>query len=211
MKQRKLQNIFLKAGAVLIALIFSISIHAQNNQQARKILDKTAAIIGNKAGASANFTYSHPKLGKTNGSIAIKGAKFYARTPQATVWFDGKTQWSYLKQTNEVNISSPSHTQQVSMNPYTFIYMYKSGYQLYSKTVGNNYQIRMVAQNKRSSISEMYILINKRSYIPAQIKIKQGNQWSTIQVRNFRTKNLPNNLFVFKSRDFPSAEVIDLR
>ena len=49
MKQRKLQNIFLKAGAVLIALVFSISIHAQNNQQARKILDKTAAIIGNKA------------------------------------------------------------------------------------------------------------------------------------------------------------------
>ena len=69
----------------------------------------------------------------------------------------------------------------------------------------------MVAQNKRSSISEMYILINKGNYIPAQIKIKQGNQWSTIQVRNFRTKNLPNNLFVFKSRDFPSAEVIDLR
>ena len=45
MKQRKLQNIFLKAGAVLIALVFSISIHAQNNQQARKILDKTAAPI----------------------------------------------------------------------------------------------------------------------------------------------------------------------
>lgn len=63
MKQRKLQNIFLKAGAVLIALVFSMTIHAQNNQQARKILDKTAAIIGNKAGASANFTYSHPKFG----------------------------------------------------------------------------------------------------------------------------------------------------
>ena len=51
-----------------------------------------------------------------------------SRTAKATVWFNGKTQWSYMPSTNEVNVSTPNEVQQAAMNPYTFINMYKSGY-----------------------------------------------------------------------------------
>ena len=44
----------------LLILLFTlaVSVHAQNAAQARKILDKTAAVVGRKSGASANFTIS---------------------------------------------------------------------------------------------------------------------------------------------------------
>lgn len=85
-----------KFGLLLFILTLSLGLHAQNAAQAKKILDKTAAVVGRKSGASANFTISG-KYGNTSGTIAIKGNKFNARTSQAIVWYDGKTQWTYMK------------------------------------------------------------------------------------------------------------------
>lgn len=200
-----------KILSLVIVLSFFMIANGQNTAQTRKILDKTASVVGRAGGTSANFSMSNAQVGKTSGTIAIKGNKFHARTPEAIVWFDGKTQWSYLKQTNEVNVSTPSHTQQISMNPYTFINMYKSGYQLSHKIVGNHYQVRMVATNKQNGIPEMYISINRKNFNPTQVKIKQNNTWTTINISNFKAKDLPNNLFTFQRKDLPTAEIIDLR
>jgi len=180
-------------------------------QTAQQVLDKTASIIGNKGGASANFQMSSPKYGTASGTIAIKGNKFHARTPQATVWYNGKTQWTYMKKTNEVNISNPTQAQQMSMNPYTFINIYKTGYTSSLKTVGNNYEVRLVAQNKKRTVQELVLTIDKKKYVPSQIKMRQGSTWSTIKVSNFKSKSVPNSTFVFNSKDFPQAEVVDLR
>ena len=200
-----------KTVLTMIMVLAALVGYAQNAATAKSVLDKTAAVIGRKGGACANFTISSQKNGSTSGTIAIKGNKFHARTPQAIVWYNGKTQWSYMKSTNEVNISNPTEAQRMSMNPYQFINMYKSGYTLAMKDMGANYQIHMTAQNKQRSVQEMYILINKKTYVPSQIKMRQGNDWSTINVSNFKAQNQSDNTFVFRAKDFPTAEVIDLR
>ena len=188
--------------------IMSLGTFAQTAQQ---VLDKTAKVIGNKSGASANFQMSSPKYGSASGSLAIKGIKFNARTGQATVWYDGKTQWTYMKKTNEVNISSPTQAQQMSMNPYTFINIYKTGYNSSLKNVGGNYEVHLTAQNKTRTVQELIITIDKSTYVPSLIKMRQGKTWSTITVSNFKAKSIPNSTFVFNSKDFPKAEIVDLR
>ena len=180
-------------------------------QTAQQVLNKTAKIIGNKGGASANFSLSSTKYGSTSGTIAIKGNKFNAHTPQATVWYNGKTQWTYMKNTNEVNVSNPTQAQQMSMNPYTFINIYKTGYNYSLKNAGSNYEVHLIAQNKRRTVQELIITINKKTYVPSVIKMRQGSSWSTIKVSNFRAKNVSNSTFVFNSKDFPKAEIVDLR
>jgi outer membrane lipoprotein-sorting protein len=193
-----------------LALVAMMSIGAMA-QTAKQVLDKTAAVIGNKSGASANFKMSSSKYGSASGSIAIKGNKFNARTPQAIVWFNGKTQWTYLKKTNEVNVSNPTQAQQMSMNPYTFINIYKTGYKSSLKTVGSNYVVHLIANNQKRSVAEMYITINKKTHIPSVVKMRQDNTWSTITVSNFRAKSVSNSTFNFNSKECPGAEVIDLR
>lgn len=177
-----------------------------------KVLDKTAAVVGRKGGAEANFTATGSKIGSQSGTIAIKGNMFQARTPKAIVWYNGKTQWSYLKMTNEVNISTPTEAKRMSMNPYTFLSMYKSGYNLSMETNSGNYVVHMTAQNKKRSVQEAYITISKHSYTPSLIKMRQGtNNWTTITVNNFKAVNQPNSKFTFNAKDFPKADVIDLR
>ena len=184
-------------------VLASVCCMAQNAKEALKVLDKTAAIVGRNGGAYAGFSISRSKL-------AIKGNKFYAHTPQATVWFNGKTQWAYMKATNEVNVTTPNEAKQAQMNPYKFITLYKSGYSLTSKKQGNAYQIHMVAQDKKRSIQELYITIGK-NYIPSQVKMRQGTNWTTINITNFKAKNQSDAVFTFNAKEFPKAEVIDLR
>ena len=196
---------------ILLSLVMAIFAIVSYGQTAQQVLDKTAKVIGNKGGAKANFTFSNAKVGSVSGTIAIKGNKFNARTSEAIVWYDGKTQWTYMKKTNEVNVSNPTQAQQMSMNPYTFIHIYKTGYNMTLKTVGSNYQVHLTAQNKKRTVQELYITVNKKTYIPSQVKMRQGSSWSTINVSNFSAKSIANSAFVFNSKDFPTAEVVDLR
>ena len=191
-------------------VLMSLVANAQNAAEARKILDKTASVVGRKGGASANFTVSSSKVGTVSGSIAIKGNMFHAHTPQAIVWYNGKTQWSYMKSTNEVNISTPTEAQKMKMNPYTFLTMYKSGYNLSMTRKGKNYNVHLVAQNKTRSVQEVYLSINS-SYTPTTVKMREGQTWTTIAITNFRAQSQPTSTFTFRVKDFPSAEIIDLR
>ena len=194
---------------IFISLLLTICIYAQNATQARKILDKTASIISRKGGASANFNISG-KYGNSSGTIYIKGNKFNARTTQAIVWYDGNTQWTYMKKNQEVNISTPTEAQQQSMNPYKFINIYKNGFKLGMKNITGGWQIHLYATNQKRTIKEMYITKNK-NYFPQTIRMRQSNGWTTIKVSNFKAENLSDAIFRFNSKEFPHAEIIDLR
>ena len=195
-----------------MAVVASVQSMAQSNPaQARAILDKTSKVIGHKSGVSAAFTLNNPTTGNVSGTIAVKGGKFNARTPQAIVWFNGKTQWTYMKKNNEVNISIPTQAQQQMMNPYTFINVYKTGYKMSSTKAGGSYEVHLVAQNQKRSIQEMYVTVNSKTYVPSRVKMKHNGRWYTVTISNFSAKKLPDSLFAFNSKDYPSAEVIDLR
>lgn len=198
---------------IFLALIsvFTLSASANNAKDAKKVLEKTASIVGKKSGAQAQFQISNGKIGNTGGTIAIKGNKFNAKTSQAVVWFDGKTQWTYLKKTDEVNVTTPTKAQQTQMNPLTFINMYKSGYNLSMKSVDGNYEVRMQAQSKGYSVQDMYIVIDPRTNIPSQVRMKQKDVWTIINITNFKSTPQSDTIFTFNKKDFPSAEIVDLR
>lgn len=200
----------MKKLLLVLGLIIVVSFSkGQNANEAKIILDKTAAKLSNKGGVRANFKLSG-KLGNASGTVAIKGSKFYASTPVSTVWFDGKTQWTYLKRTQEVNVSTPTEAQQQSMNPYKFLYLYKNGYRLDMKPITSGWQVHLTATNKTRSIKEMYVEVS-RSYMLKSVKMRQGSGWSTITVSGFKKVTLHDSQFRFKSKDYPNAEIIDLR
>ena len=195
----------------LFTCFFTTFSFAQTGNQAKQILDKTASVLSRKGGASASFQLSNAKMGKVSGTIAIKGNKFHAATPQAIVWFNGKTQWTYLKKTEEVNVTTPTQAQQMIMNPYTFINIYKTGYVMTASTASNSYEVHLKAQNNKRTIQEMYITVDKKTYVPLTVKMRQQKAWTTIRISNFKGVNQPASLFVFNSKEFPGAEVVDLR
>ncbi len=193
-----------------IALMLPFAVSAQSSKEARQVLDKTAAQLGNRSGVEANFSLKSGKYGSASGTIAIKGKKFRASTAQGTTWFDGKTQWTYMQSSGEVNVSTPNQAQQMRMNPYTFINIYKKGYRLSSTKKGSGWQITMKAIHPGSSIQEIVLDVSS-AYQPQKIRMRQGKQWTDISVSNLHKANLADSYFTFNQKDYPKAEVIDLR
>lgn len=137
---------------------------------------------------------------------------FNAHTPKATIWYNGKTQWTYMKSTNEVNVSKPTEAKRMQMNPLTFLSMYKNGYTLSMNSEGSNKVVHMTAQNKQRTVQEVYITINPKTAVPSKIRMRDVKKnWTTITISNFQAKNQSTKSFSFNAKDFPSAEIVDLR
>ena len=179
-------------------------------QTAKSILDKAAANITVKTGIQAKFKMTG-SMGKTSGTIAIKGKKFHATTPQAIVWFDGKTQWTYMKNNDEVNVTNPTEAQLQAINPYNFINLYKNGYDYTLNKSGKNFVLHLTASSKDKKIKELFITVNKNTYTPTQVKLLQNKKWTIFDISDVKKQNLPDAQFRFNAKDFPNAEVIDLR
>ena len=189
---------------------FQSSLFTANAQSAKSVLDKAAASVTVASGVKANFRMT-TTTGNTSGTIAIKGKKFYATTPQAKVWFDGKTQWTYLKNNDEVNVSNPTEAQLQAINPYNFINLYKNGYTYTMNTAGTNYVIHLTSNSADRKIKELFITVNKKSYEPMQVKMLQGKKWTTFDITSIKKEKIADSQFRFNSKDFPKAEIIDLR
>ena len=196
-----------RIGIIMVAALMSMGSFAQS---AKAVLDKAAATITAQSGVKANFKMTTTN-GSTSGTIAIKGKKFYATTPQAKVWFDGKTQWTYLKNNDEVNVSNPTEAQLQAINPYNFIHLYKRGYTYTMNTAGNDYVIHLMASSADRKIKELFISVNKKNYQPKQVKMLQGKKWTTFDINSIKKESIPDSQFRFNAKDFPKAEVIDLR
>lgn len=203
---------------ILISFIcFSAPAKAEN---ARSILDKTAGKLKGSGGLQATFEATSYKgsaiSGNTSGTISVKGNKFKITSQQMTTWFDGKTQWSLMAGSDEAYVSTPTAAELQSINPYSFVNLYKKGYNLQMSTTDYNgkscYEIRLTAQQKSSSISEMRIVIDKMSYWPLSVRVKQRGNWVRIRVGGISSgKNWDDKFFRFNKTDFPDVEIIDLR
>ena len=197
-----------KIGFVITLLLLCTGIQAES---AKSILDKAAAVVSNPSGVKAHFQMISKQFGSTNGEIAVKGNKFHATTPDATIWFDGKTQWTYMKGSDEVNVSNPSEAELQAINPYNFINIYKKGFKLSAKTVDNSYEVHLKPTNKTRKIQEMYIIVDKNTYHPTHVKMLRKDKWSVIIISQLTATSLNDAMFQFNAKDFPQAEIIDLR
>ena len=215
---KSIKSKIFRSASLIALLIFSISASFAQNSP-RSVLDKASATL-NGSGVTASFSinvFNGTKLlGSSNGSISIKGNKFYASTSQNIIWFDGKTEWTYVKRNDEVNVNNPTEAQLQSMNPYRFISLYKKGFSLSMSDTklrgGSAYSVHLKAQNKNSEIQEMYIVVNKSNYQPMSVRMRKGDkQWYSISISNLQDKALNDNIFRFNHSDFPKAEIIDLR
>ena len=195
---------------VLFFHLFTFSPLNASAQTAKSVLDKAAATVTMKDGVKADFKMTG-SMGSTSGTIIIKGKKFHATTPQASIWFDGKTQWTYVKDNDEVNIVNPTEAQLQTINPYNFLNLYKKGYDATLNSNGNSHVVHLTASSASNKINELFITIDKKTNHPTQVKLLQGKKWTVFDISNLKKQSASDAEFRFNAKDFPHAEIIDLR
>jgi outer membrane lipoprotein-sorting protein len=89
--------------------------------------------------------------------------------------------------------------------------MYKKGFKYTMTQSDKSYQVHLTATDQSRRVKEMFITVDKKTYHPTEVKLLQKQKWTTFVISNLVTTKLPDSEFRFNSKDFPSAEVIDLR
>ena len=208
--------------SVLIALL-SLPVIAQQQSQAKVILDKTAEAFRKAGGVKADFTVKAVTNGLVegaeNGTIQLKGEKFVLKTSDIITWFDGKTQWSYMVRNDEVNVSTPTQEELQQINPYTFLYMYQKGFSYKLGTMKTFrgkaiWEVVLTAKDKAQDLERITLYVTKEGYEPLYILLQQRAHptRNAITVTGYQTgQKYADTLFTFDRKQYPSAEIIDLR
>lgn len=199
-----------KIYLLALALSLASGVFAQKDKQAREVLDKTADALKQAEGVRATFG------GTAQGTLLLKGDRFYLSSGGIQSWFDGKTQWSYLEDSEEVNVSHPTPEELQTINPYALLSIYKNGYNykytgVKSRNGKQGYEV-ILTPEKKQDIASITLFVSK-TYQPIYIKVEQSNKSvNEIMVNSYQTHQpLDNATFTFDKKKFPNAEVIDLR
>ena len=192
-------------------------------QDAVDILDKAAAAYEASNGISATFAlHTHSEslnAGESyEGMIQMRGDKFVFETPDMITWFDGKTQWTYVERTEEVNVTTPSGDELRFTNPALLISSYKKDFTATYKgestasTGKTAYDVELIPK-KKGDITTVVLQIEKYENFPTRIDVTAKNGiHTTVRISQLKKGvNQPDAFFVFNAADYPNAEVIDLR
>lgn len=200
-------------------LIVSQYVVSQNNEQAEKILTdllttaKTTAIRTNfRLTVTEN---KNAQVQTVNGIFTLKASKFVLEMDAMKAWFDGKTQWSYVPQNNEVSITEPSEKELTETNPMAILSGFKSKCKIqFSQKIKSeqNYCIEMIPKQK-NDILKIDLQVNKLNGNLFSIKLSNKNgSSSTVLLTNFQKAFVvTDSYFSFNSAKYKSATINDLR
>ena len=216
-----MKRIIFTTSIILLALITL----AQQDPKAKSILDEVSSKTRTFKTISADFSFSMENKEmsineKNDGSIKLKGQKYFVDIPGAgiKVYSDGKTSWNYMKQGNQVIISTIDEDSGELMDPSSLFSIYEKGFTskfVAEKNVGGKtvYQIDLFLDKKEYDVSKISIEINKTTMMiqSAQLFGTDGNIYGIVVKKMETDKDFPDTEFTFDTRKFPDVEIIDLR
>ncbi|EOR94924.1 gliding motility-related protein [Arcticibacter svalbardensis MN12-7] len=208
-----------------ILILFSISAisSAQTDPKAKAIL----AAVSKKYSAyniiKANFSYTienpQSKIKQTeSGTLYTKSKsnKFKIITSTQDMISDGKSQWTYLKQDKEVNLSNVDNSSN-SINPAKIFTIYEKGYKYVSMPdIKENARVYNVIDLTPTASGNNFFKIrltidklNKQIY-KAMIFDKNGSRYSYL-IKSLLPVKISESIFSFNPQSYPGVEVVDLR
>ncbi|HTN18252.1 MAG TPA: outer membrane lipoprotein chaperone LolA [Chitinophagaceae bacterium] len=196
---------------------------AQTDAKAKSILDAATQKVNSLKSLKANFTLNLASAnGKTkqskSGTFYMKGSKYRISIQGQEIISDNKTVWTYIKESNEVQINNYNPSEQaisptkLITNFYDKEYKYKYAGTKKSGTKTCD-AIELTPINTSKQFSKVEVLVDKASGTIAggSITEKNGNHY-TYTISNFAgNAAVDDKLFTFDPKAYKGVEVVDLR
>lgn len=206
-----------KIYLLLIAVVATNVLFAQNDPNAKKILDALSAKVKSFKAITGNFTIkSVTSKGKDNGtktgSISIKGEKYVLKQGKTEVINDGSKTYSYdgnkTVTVTEASESNKSLTpQKILSGSYDKEFIYKL-----ISAAGNFNEIELKPIDARKNFQKVTIFVDKAKGMITKAKVlDKSNNTLEFSFTNLNTSaNLTDNTFVFnKAKYGKDVEVLD--
>lgn len=212
-KIRKIVAIFIVCMPFIVA--------AQTDQHAKTFFDKTIAVLqNNPLQTDFSVTYENAISNESEikqGKLILKGNKFYFLLDGMTLFFDGKTQWMYMKDIDEVSISEPTGKELSDVNPILMIKEFRKTHMVQFDAddveASPNRLLNLYPLDKTADHFKVSLVVKASNKQIVSMKISFKNGTSTLfSTKNYQLlKSIADSVFVFDKSKYPNVMINDLR
>ena len=210
-----------KITSIIISSLLFVSTSFSQDEVAKQILDQLSEKSKNYTDITAEFTFNFSNSSQgidenSVGKIWIKEDKYKLdMSSDLSIINNGETLWYFMKDVPEVQIME--NDLEDEMNPSEIFTLYERGYSYQYKGAsaegGKRVHIIQLFPKESGSISKFELYIDAAEIEINSIKLYDKNGGvTTYQIKKFITNSgLSENTFIFRKKDYPGVEVIDLR
>lgn len=206
---------------ILLAVILIVITPTSFSQNAEEILtdlsEKTNSYNNIKVSFSYKMINKEADINEvTNGTLLVSGDKYNINIAGQNVISDGSTLWTYIPDSQEVQINEV--TEDDGFSPSKLLSSYNDSYSsvkeddllIEGKTY---YQLKLTPKDKNSNFDHVILIINKElMQLSKFIMYDFENNEFSYDIKQFITdEKIPEASFSFNPADYPDVEVIDMR
>lgn len=212
----------MKVMALCCALMCMCTVFAgQKVPSASKVMKQAAKVL-QKGGVAASFDIIQKVDGQEpyviQGNVKMQEGCFMIFTPVSQTWYDGESQWSFLKENEEVTWTCPTKEELYDVNPYSYILDYDEAYRLGKSSLvayrnQRAYLIPMKARDKDNMVKTVDVYVSPKTYEVLFVVLKEVSEGETqILVTDFKNGlKFDKSVFTYKDGQIPDVDLIDLR
>lgn len=203
-----------------VLLLFTLLAFSLSAQNANEVVREMIAIL-EKTAVSAQYTLSVQEQGTNfpqiyRGNFLMFGDKFRLQADGLDARYDGKTQYIYMEQMDELSISEPTDEELLQVNP---ILMAKTMFVtcdmrfIQTSNSAAIYHVEFIPKEKESEVELLTLKIRKSDKMLTQVTLvsSQGIV-SELGLTQQKTSVSTHDVdFVIGENDYPGAFVNDLR
>lgn len=200
-----------------LLLLLPVAFSAQE-RSAESLLESAIKNIEADAAVQMAFTYSlYDDAGveqfADEGSLKLSGDSYALLLSPMKLWCDGKTQWSYMAQNNEIYVADADSDDAQAYNPVHLMGLYKKGYNCSLSSAAGKETITMNADDGSQSFERVVLVLDSKSLRPLSMQIfMSGSGYVSVSVSSYKPGcNFDERVYRCPLEDFPTAEVVDMR
>jgi outer membrane lipoprotein-sorting protein len=212
-----MRNLFIVLMFLSVVPVFSQT----KDTKAIALLDEVSAKTKSYKSIRADFSYTmENKQAKINeektGTLTLSGDKYRLKTAGQEVICDGKLVWTYLKESNEVQINDLD-TKEDALTPSKLLSSYNANYKskILKDRPSNNpdeVTIELIPNVIKNFIKAILVVDKVKKQVKSFMLFDKSGNTFTYKITKYQT-DIPVSAsdFTFDKSKFPGVEVNDMR
>lgn len=189
----------------IITLLQCAAAQAQNEtpnaRQARRIFNQVYDKVFGQQGSTLTYDVNIIGIYKTHGTIWMKGKKQKFVDEKVNTWNDGTTAYMCYRKRKTVEIH---HANSDKKDKYSGRFKFSLDDFNYSIAKDPEGLLITLKQKKKAkgTIKEVRALISEPELEPVRLRIKVAFFWTTVNISNFKSGGITDDLFVFPRKNY---------
>ena len=205
-----MRNKILLVVVMLLSVLTSVQAEDNPNaRQARRIFNQAYQQVFGEQGATLRYDVNIIGIYKTYGTIWYKGKKSKFVDAKMNSWNDGVTVYTIKKKKKEVEIHSAKNNKSDKYSS-----KFKFELENFDYSIANHEQglmLTLKAKKGAKGIKEIQALVKRQSYEPISLRIKIAFVWTTINISNFKSGGITDEMLRFPAEKYKDYKFVDKR